>query len=208
MQCNLQSGMAHASVPPGLRARLLPTHLGRHPRCTVSRQQCIRQHRQTDCVARSHSFVSALCLSGLRSAHAGLHLPRSAAVCPSDGDSHWFEQLENTPAASRQHQQQLGYQQQQRQQAENSERRESRHDSLVLQQQQLRRQRATISLPPAWPTPSAAQVRAVAYLVLGSLLAWCFVAVQMRSAAGGGFASLTLGGSFHSASQTGVIWPH
>lgn len=72
------------------------------------------------------------------------------------------------------------------------------------QQQRQRRQPPGPPAPPPWRLPSAAHVRAAVYLALGTLLAWRYVAVQL-TAGSGGFAALSLGASFHSASQTGQV---
>ena len=73
-----------------------------------------------------------------------------------------------------------------------------------LWQQDQQRQPPWLPAPPSWQAPSAATLRTALYIVIGSLLAWRYTASRL-AAGGTSFAALSLGSSFHTASQTG---PH
>lgn len=194
MACGTVSPVVKA---PWTGAPVLPL-IGRHT-YSISRQQCSPQFGFGQAGGQRRGFAAAPCLRRLP-ASRGLLQPRSSPdFCLSDVYGQ-FESATSPHASSPADQQQ-----QPRQPCVSSPDPEVRHaqqapGALQLQHrgdQLQQRQRA-----PAWARLSAANVRTAVYVVLGSLVAWRYGTIQLR-AAGCSFASLSLGGTFHSASQTG-----
>jgi hypothetical protein len=168
-------------------------------RSILSRQQCISQNRPCTGKSKEGRRRSRLspCIS-LKSAFGCLSHSSAASQCSAEAGRSDDQSTQSAAAAE-------GC----RQQSACSDLELSQTDAGVLrtqqsQQQLQRRQQPPWLQPPlAWHLPSAADVRTALYLVIGSLLVWRYAASRLAPGSTS-FASLSLHGSFHTASQTGA----
>lgn len=197
--------MAYWNAPPAVKAPWIDVPVlprGGRLTHTCSRQQCSAQARLAQADSGRRRFAAAPRLRHLPYSSGALQLRRSADIClPNDCVSHDF----GSQSSSTEQQQQP-----EQQPVSGPESAETQADPAraALQLQHSRdqqRQRQWPWRPSAWTRISAAHIGTAAYLVLGSLVAWRYATVQLRSAAGSGFAALSLSNSFHSASQTGQL---
>jgi hypothetical protein len=166
----------------------------------LSRQQCISQNRH--CIGHSkegrrRSRLSH-CISGKSAVGSPSHLSGAFAQCSAEAGRSDDQSTQSAAAAE-----------DCRQQDACSVLVLSQTDAGVLRTQQPQQQLQRLQQPPwlqppsAWQMPSAADLRTALYLVIGSLLVWRYAASRLV-AGSTSFASLSLHGSFHTASQTGA----
>jgi hypothetical protein len=180
---------------PGASAPVVPARR----QSILSRQQCTTQNRHCTGKSKEGRRRSRLspCIS-LKSAVGSLSHASAASQCSAEAGRSDDQSTQSAAAAE-------GC----RQQSACNDLELSQTDAGVLrtqqsQQQLQRRQQPPWLQPPlAWHLPSAADVRTALYLVIGSLLVWRYAASRL-TAGSASFASLSLHGSFHTASQTGA----